>query len=204
MKHILYLHGMGGGEDSRIPSILKTILPEGVSLTVRIYDFDPDLAKAQIKAWCSELRPDLIVGESLGALHALRIPDLPKILVSPALGAPRLLNFYAWISLIPGVTPLLDHIYRPTRPGRQKLHFTFKVLRKYPAHGKAALEAPQSYVYAFIGLHDHYRRYGVVSVSLYRKHFGETFSRYDGCHFMEEEYVRTILIEKILEVLDVK
>ena len=48
---ILYIHGMGGGGDSRIPSILKDCLadalPAGfpckVQVVVRTYDFDPEI-----------------------------------------------------------------------------------------------------------------------------------------------------------------
>jgi len=39
----------------------------------------------------------------------------------------------------------------------------------------------------------------VVSVRLYRKYFGDTYSIYDGTHFMEEEYVEKLLIPKIME-----
>ena len=74
MAHVLYIHGMGGGGDSRIPSILAdAFAEENVSVTVRTYDFDPEIAAGQIASWVDELKPRLIVGESLGALHALRI-----------------------------------------------------------------------------------------------------------------------------------
>ena len=201
MKDILYIHGMGGGEDSRIPSILKEILPEEIRLTIRTYNFDPELGREQILGWYDEIKPDLVIGESLGALQALRLPNGPKLFVSPSLGAARLLNFFAWLSVIPGITPLLDKIYRPTRPGRQELHFIRKTLRKYPAHSKAALEAPNTNVFAFFGTRDHYRRMGVVSVHKWRKLFGDTYLIYEGTHFMEEEYVRTILLNKIQKIL---
>lgn len=76
MQRIYYFHGMGGGSDSRIPSILKEHLPQGIELYVRTYDFDPEVAHAQAEAWMKELAPDLVIGESLGALHALRVPDV--------------------------------------------------------------------------------------------------------------------------------
>ena len=40
-KTILYIHGMGGGADSRIPSILRECLPSRLQVVVRTYDFDP-------------------------------------------------------------------------------------------------------------------------------------------------------------------
>ena len=74
MINVLYLHGMGGGGDSRIPSILNEALQgSNVRVVVRTYDFDPETASGQIAAWVEELNPSLVIGESLGALHALRI-----------------------------------------------------------------------------------------------------------------------------------
>ena len=53
-------------------------------------------------------------------------------------------------------------------------------------------------VFAFFGTRDHYRRSGVVSLRAWRKYFGEgTYTLYDGTHFMEEEYVHTLLVPKI-------
>ena len=113
MADVLYIHGMGGGGDSRIPSILNEALTShGVSVHVRTYDFDPEIAALQIAAWNDEVKPDLVIGESLGALHAIRIKGVPHLLVSPALNAPLYFELMAWLSLIPGVTAIFDRIYK--------------------------------------------------------------------------------------------
>ena len=100
--NILYIHGMGGGGDSRIPSILKerigAALPESfpaeeVNVVVRTYDFEPETGHMQIMAWVEELRPALVIGESLGSLQALRIRGVPRLFVSPSLNAPIYLGF---------------------------------------------------------------------------------------------------------------
>ncbi|MCI7515413.1 MAG: hypothetical protein MSA53_07615, partial [Bacteroidales bacterium] len=89
---ILYIHGMGGGGDSRIPSILKEYFSSDTSLdikvVVRTYSFDPEEGRRQIAEWVDELSPSLVIGESLGAVQALRITGVPHILVSPSLNAP--------------------------------------------------------------------------------------------------------------------
>ena len=82
MINILYIHGMGGGGDSRIPSILNSALySEEINVIVRTYDFDPETASEQIRSWVCEIRPALIIGESLGAIHALRIEGIPQLLI---------------------------------------------------------------------------------------------------------------------------
>ena len=143
-KHvILYVHGMGGGGDSRIPSILKDNLGPDFEVVIRTYDFDPEVAHNQLAAWAKEVRPDLVIGESMGATHAIALRGYPHLFVSPSLNAPRYFVALAWMTLIPGVTALFDRIYRP-RPGdRQKLHFTYKPLRKWKkVYAEAMLNAP--------------------------------------------------------------
>lgn len=210
MADVLYIHGMGGGADSRIPSILgERLACCGVSVHVRTYDFDPDTAAAQIALWTEDIRPDLVIGESLGALHAMRIKGVPHLLVSPALNAPLYFELMAWLTLIPGVTSIFDRIYRPREGDRQRLHFTFRTLRKYRHHRRAALahsrcSGSKDYFLAFIGTQDHYRRSGVVSLRTWKKYFGNTFLLYEGTHFMEEEHICAILVPEICNVLGIK
>lgn len=204
MKTILYIHGMGGGSDSRIPSILSEALPYKV--VCRTYSFDPEEATWQITSWVEELKPSLVIGESLGSLHALRINGVPRLLISPALNAPLYLSGLSWLTIIPGVTWIFNRIYRP-RPGdRQPLNFTFRTLRKYGRHRKEAMKASHrnggsDAVHAFIGTRDHYLRTAIVSRRTYKKHFGATCTLYDGTHFTEEEYIRSLVIPKIRELL---
>ena len=198
---------MGGGADSRIPSILQECLSYPV--IVRTYDFDPEIGSAQIEGWMKELEPSLVIGESMGSIHALRIKGVPHILISPSLNAPFVLGRLCWLSLIPGVTPLLDRIYRPKEGDRQKLHFTYDVLRKYVRHGKTALASSSLYgnddfFFAFFGTRDHYRRTGIVSVKSWKKYFGENFMMYEGTHLTEEEHIFTKVIPMICNILDIR
>lgn len=202
---------MGGGEDSRIPAILSECLAlrrPDIRVVVRTYSFDPDEAFGQISAWVQELDPALVIGESMGATHALCVRGVPHILVSPAMGTPSAFTHLAWLSLVPGVTALLDHIYKP-RPGRrQPLHFKYDVLRRWKGHKELAYSSALSDVasghllFAFFGTRDHYRKWGIVNVRAWKRRFGEdTFAIYDGTHFMEEEHIHTFLVPKICQTL---
>lgn len=205
MKNVLYIHGMGGGGDSRIPAILQGILAQDdVNVVVRTYSFDPEDAACEIAGWIEELKPDLIMGESLGSIHAIRIKGIPHILISPSLNAPLYLGYLSWLALIPGVTWLFDQIYKPKEGDRQRLHFTFGTLRKYCNHGKEALanstrNGSTDLFHAFIGTKDHYRRTGVVSLRTWKKYFGETYTLYEGTHFTEEEFIYSLVVPKIKE-----
>jgi len=210
MVNVLYIHGMGGGGDSRIPAILREgLMEKGVNVVVRTYDFDPEVAYVQISKWMGELAPRLVIGESLGSVHAIRIKGVPHILISPSLNAPFFLGRLSWLALIPGMTSLLDRIYKPREGDRQKLHFTYSVLRKYLFHGKSALEnsteaGNDDFFFAFFGTRDHYRRTGIVSVRTWKKYFGNNFMMYEGTHFTEEEHIYSKVLPLICRLLYIK
>ena len=171
---------------------------------MRTYDIDPDIAFGQITSWFDEIRPDLVIGESLGSLHAIRLKGVPHILVSPAIGAAR---WMSTVSLIPGIPTLMRCIFKPYSPDRQSLDFTHKILSNYRGIRKQVLDCSprrggNDFFFAFFGTADHYRRSGVVSVRKWAKYFGrDTYNIYEGTHFMEDEYLHTMLIPKIISVL---
>lgn len=207
---ILYIHGMGGGETSRIPNILKDNIngfaPEDVHIdvVVRKYDIDPEIAWPAICGWVEELRPQLVIGESLGSLHALRIEGVPHIFVSPSVGASRWMSI---ASYIPGAALLMRLLFKPIAPERQQLRFTQRILSHYrgirrQALSRAPVNGGKDYFFAFFGTKDAYRRSGIVCVRKWRERFGfDSCAIYDGTHYMEEEYLYSMLIPKILEVL---
>lgn len=207
MKTILYVHGMGGGGDSRIPNHLKTLFsPSEVQVIIRTYDFDPDLGRAQIASWVEAYRPDLVIGESLGAIQALRIQGVPHLFVSPSLGAPEILYRARFMALFALGRWYLHRKFPVKEGNRQPLKFTYPVLRKYRAHGEAALSAiePEGYYYAFFGTQDHYKASGVVRTDLWERLFGPSYAEYEGTHFMEPEYIESLLVPKIREVLSLE
>ena len=207
--NVLYVHGMGGGSDSRIPRLLSAWFAEHeprIRVIARTYSFDPAVAAGQVAAWREELQPALVVGESLGSLHAIRLRGLPHILVSPSLGAPAWFRVLASLTLIPGVPWICGRIWRPREGDRQPLTFRYRILRNYKAHWEAALTntpaaGSTDTFFAFFGTRDHYRRTGVVRIDTWRKYFGDSFQIYDGTHFMEEEYVYSMLVQRILSIL---
>ena len=152
MKTILYIHGMGGGEDSRIPSILndwfKANRPD-VRVVVRTYDFNPDRAAEQIDAWYEELKPDLVIGESMGAVHALALLTrhssgagaFPLLLVSPALNGPVFFRRIRHLVRLGWFHRFMNRWYKPREGRRQKLDFSPENMAAWEPHRAAALQA---------------------------------------------------------------
>lgn len=204
MKTILYVHGMGGGGDSRIPNHLKTLLdPAEFRVIIRTYDFDPPVGRAQIAEWVRDEKPDLIIGESLGAVQALRIKGIPHLFVSPSLGGALQLVRYAPITRCALGRWYLHHRFPVKEGDRQPLKFTYDVMCRYQEHWEAALSSigPEESYFAFFGTQDHYMRSGVVSVAKWEELFGKSYQMYEGTHFMEPEYIESMLLPKIKETL---
>ncbi len=204
---------MGGGEDSRIPSVLNQHINDYVNadeahidIVVRTYDIDPYVAGRQIAVWREELNPHLVIGESLGSIHAIMQKGVPHLFVSPAVGASR---WMALASYIPGASWLMRKMFRPRPGNRQSLDFTYDVLSHYRGIRNKVLECSPSrggtdYFFAFFGTEDTYRRWGVVSVRSWARHFGrDSYMIYKGTHYMEEEFLYSMLIPKILSVLGI-
>ena len=208
VKTILYIHGMGGGADSRIPSILRDAFESKdiAQVICRTYDFDPEIGHEQIEAWIKEVKPDLVIGESLGSLHALRIRNIPLMFVSPALNTAFYFTLLSWLIWIPGLTRYFENKYRPKEGDRQPLRFVYDILKKYKKHGREALcslNRNGQYIHAYFGTRDHYRKSAVVSVRRWKKLFGDSFTMYDGTHFMENEMVESIMIPDICSLLKI-
>ena len=192
---------MGGGADSRIPNLLRERM-KGVNVLCRTYDFNPTVASNQLSVWFQDWKPDLVIGESLGSLQALKLRGVPHLFVSPALNSATLLHLVAPLTLIPGMRGFLGRSFKPREGDRQHLDFSFKTLRNFSSVKVRKLCPTDDYVYAFFGTKDHYRRSGIVSVRTWRNLFGEgTWTEYDGTHYMEEEFIDSLLIPKIQEIL---
>ncbi|MBS7312350.1 MAG: hypothetical protein PUB47_04870 [Bacteroides sp.] len=211
---ILYIHGMGGGVDSRIPSILNEHINEYVhdpdiriDIVVRTYDIDPYIAERQISSWREELRPQLVIGESLGSLHAILQRGVPHLFVSPAIGAARWMAAASWM---PGASWVMHRIFKPVPGERQVLDFSHKVLSHYRGMWRkllacTTLHGSKDYFFAFFGTEDRYMKSGIVNVRKWAGLFGsDSYATYKGTHYMEEEYLHSMLIPKILEVLGLR
>ena len=213
MKRILITGFMPFNNASLNPAweaVKGVTAPEGVELVKKEISVVFGQAIDELLQAVEELHPDLVIGESLGSIHALAVKGVPHILVSPSLGAPRGLTILSWLSLIPGMGVLFSKIWHPKEGDRQELLFDYGHLRGWMLFRRKALDnsprmGGRDYFFAFFGTRDHYRRLGVVSVRKWRKYFGkDSYRIYDGTHFMEEEYILSLLIPKIIQVLGIK
>ncbi len=213
---IFYFHGMGGGADSRIPNILKEYfskalyLKDGIEYRVEVdiftYSFDVQIATKQFEAYFKHNIVNLVIGESLGSLHAIRQKDIPHILISPALNTYKYFYYLAFLSRISLFHKLFNNIWKAKEGDRQSLDFSYSNLRQYKEHYRLAMAnstkaGSRDVFYAFFGKNDHYMKYGIVSVKHFESNFSQNYTMYEGSHFTENKYVYSLIIPKILELI---
>ena len=87
MKYkIVYLHGLGGGANSRLPNKLKEQLGDDYEIIAKDIPLNPKEAADFTFDLVFDTKPDLVVASSLGGFYALRLCGTFKTLViNPAM-----------------------------------------------------------------------------------------------------------------------
>lgn len=213
MRSVLYIHGMGGGVDSRTPKALRN-LRRDLDIVIRTYDFDPAVALPQIESWVEEVKPSLIIAESMGANYAFLVgAGIPHIYLSPALGAPARFGRMRWLFHLAFVRKSVAKMF-PVRPGeRQSLHFDYETMSHFHEFSKLVKAAVKEQalarksgkgdmVMAFFGRRDFYRKSGIVRIRQWVRLFGKDSVHLDNeSHFWEKKRVRSEMLPTLNKVL---
>ncbi|MCR5130281.1 MAG: esterase [Prevotella sp.] len=82
-KRIMYVHGFASSANSGTVSRLRQSFPEA---TILAFDLpvNPHEAIELLKSKCEELKPDLILGTSMGGMYTEQLQGFDRILVNPA------------------------------------------------------------------------------------------------------------------------
>ena len=171
------------------------------NIVVRTLSFDPETAFGQVRDLVGEYSPRVIVGESWGANLALCIPDIPVLLVSPALGCPRYLCLASPLCKLGFIRKALENKYKAKNAGRQEVRFDPQLLAKWTYFRRLSISTSHPYVRAFFGSRDSFRRSGVVNINCFIRRYGKNYTVYDGSHWMEEAYVYSDLMPAIAALL---
>lgn len=83
---ILYIHGLGSSGNSRTVKVLRELMPNDEILAPDI-PFDPIEAMNFIRVFDYKVKPDIVIGTSLGGYYAMQLCYSRKILINPALFA---------------------------------------------------------------------------------------------------------------------
>ena len=119
---ILFIHGLASSGAYKMASSLRILL-KGSEVIAPDVPIDPAEALALLKGICSEEKPDMIVGLSLGGFWAQKLRGFRKFLVNPDLHPSKLLR-----SKI-GVMEYLS----PRQDGETSFEITEDICRGYEA-----------------------------------------------------------------------
>ena len=199
--NILFLHGMGGSGGSYIPRCLDKKLskmhfitkdgePCDLKVIRKTYNYDPDIATEQISKLVETNHPVLVIGESMGAIHALGIRGIPHIYLSPALNYDRGVDLFLPLAELGSKFGL---IYRKRRGARrQEIVGDPKLLAKFKpmldGYKQAILDNPRDPSYAYFGKNDPFKVRGIVCIEEYKRLYGDSgdnYEEFDGGHVLD-------------------
>lgn len=194
MKSILYLHGFASSGASGTATSMRTALyPYGVQVIAPDIPVLPAEALHFLRQQVEELKPDLIVATSMGAMYAEQLRGRLRILVNPSFCMARLLTFGGMGR-------------KPFRNQRADGAIDFKVdkemiaqFRDIESHTFEGI-TPQdkALVYGLFGQHD--KR--VNCQPQFLKHYGrEHFQLFDGEHFLNDNVLKHVVIPLIKQLL---
>ena len=181
--------------------------PCSLQVICETYDFDPEVASEQIAQWRETYHPDLVIGESMGAIHALGIQGIPHIYISHALNYDRATTFAQ--PLIAISNSLGYHYRNQHSANRQEIRGDHELLAKFSPLIKKYKEdilnsEQRDSSFAFFGKEDKFILLGIVSIKEYERLFGASYEVHDGGHLFGVKNVKPKLIPKIVEMLDLE
>ena len=178
--------------------------PCSLQVICETYDFDPEVATNQIADWVETYHPDLVMAESMGAIHALGIQGVPHIWLSPALNYDHGAELF--LPLI-SLANMMGYTYTKQRGARrQKILGNPELVAKFKpmiqSYKEAILNNPQrDSSYAYFGYKDPFRKTGIVSIKEYQRLYGNSYEVYEGGHCLDVRQIRPKLLPKIVEML---
>lgn len=176
-KKVLYVHGFGSSGQSGTVTRIREVLPEAKvvapDLPVR-----PDEAMALLRKVCSEEKPDLIIGTSMGGMYAEMLYGYDRILVNPALRMGDTMKEHGMIGQ--------QHFSNPRQDGVQDFMVTKALVKEYKEMTdhcfEGVTEEEQGRVYGLFGDEDTL----VHTYDLFREHYSRAIG-FHGEHRMNDQ-----------------
>ncbi len=88
MDTLVYFHGFGSSGEGSTVKTLREMLPEWTVLAPDI-PVDPADALDYLKDICSNAKPNVVVGTSMGGMYAQQMRGFKRICINPAFDLPQ-------------------------------------------------------------------------------------------------------------------
>jgi predicted esterase YcpF (UPF0227 family) len=196
-KTILYIHGFASSGNSGTVVMLRNVLYEkNIKVVAPDVSMQPKTAIEQLKTLVETLRPDLIIGTSMGAFYAEMLHGIPRILVNPSFHMSKTLVFKNML----GNQKFLNK--------REDGAETFKVDKQTVAEYKEVEKElfsdlsteEKERVYGLFGINDKFVNYR----DEFTKHYGKAhFILFEGEHQLNDKVLKKTVLPLVSKLLNI-
>ncbi len=189
MKKILYIHGFSSSGTSKTTKSLQKLLDDA-DITAPDLPPSPFEALNLLDGLCKELKPDMIIGTSVGGMFAQLLRGYKKILINPAF------HVYEFLKTKIGIHPYLN----PRINGEKEFEVTSGLCMDYlmieNTQFESISEGDRKYTYALFGEKD-----DVVNCRKEYCKYYKYYKMFPGEHRMTYRDIKDYLIPYIKEIL---
>ena len=193
---ILYVHGFASAGSSGTATHLRNMLYEnGVSVIAPDIPVSPLQAMEFIKKTVEEIKPELIIGTSMGAFYIEQIKGYPRILVNPSFHMARLLTFRG----------MKRHEFRNKREdGAKDFMVDKQMIAEYKEVEKNSFKnitsQEKELVWGLFGTHDK----NVNCQPDFRKAYGAShFQLFEGEHYLNDAVLKKAVLPLVKQLLSI-
>ena len=190
MQKIVYLHGLGSSGATQTADYLRKKLPEVEVISPDI-PLRPEEALQVLNRLCYEVKPDVIVGTSMGAMYAQQLHGYKKILVNPAFHVSEIMRNNI------GTNKWLN----PRRYGQTEFVIDEELCDLYQQMEESQFdgitEFDKKHTHAFFGTEDTL----VNGYDEYMRNYSVA-THYPGEHRLVQKWVKIYILPCIKELLD--
>ena len=191
---ILYIHGFASaGSTGSATQLRNHYYPQGIQVISPDIPVSPTEAMTYLRQLVDEVKPQVIVATSMGALYAEQLRGVPRILVNPSFDMARLLTFRG----------LGRQEFRNKRQDGAKYFKVDKDMiaeyREVQRHSfQGITPEEQENVYGLFGKHDT----NVNCQPQFKKHYGTRhFHIFDGEHYLNGKILDHEVIPIINQII---
>ena len=190
---LVYFHGfMSSGASGTVES-LRRMLPE-LEVFAPDIPVDPVDALPYLRQYCEEIKPDIIVGTSMGAMYAQQMFGYRKICVNPSFNMSTMSKVMKANTTYP--------FQNGRKDGQKEFKITGQIVKNFNAmerqQFKGITDFDRENTYGLFGNHDT----TVNCYDLFRKYYTHA-QRFEGEHRLNDKSLKTAVVPLIKEILGI-
>lgn len=186
-KTIMYVHGFGSSGQSGTVHLLRTVLPNARVIAPDL-PIHPNEALSLLKKTCTEEKPSLIVGTSMGGMYTEMLYGFDRICINPAFGIADTMQSH-------GLTGK-QQFFSPRQDGVQEFYVDKSLVKEYrqicEGNFQGINDEEQQRVFGLFGDQDPL----VHTYNSFCEHYSQAIS-FHGKHRMDDHSIRHAVLPVI-------